>query len=90
MTWEDYQARKDERNIKFYIAGVGAGYYYMNHYLENTGLSKLYCQPSSVNIQGEMYSTIMETYANSSVKKLKGVSVEIILLQALVELYSCK
>lgn len=90
MTWEDYQARKDERNIKFYISGVGAGYYYTNNYLDTTGRSKLYCQPSSVNIQGEMYSTIMETYANNLGKKLKGVSVEIILLQALVDLYPCK
>ncbi len=90
MTWEDYQARKDERNIKFYISGVGAGYYYTNNYLDTTGRSKLYCQPSSVNIQGEMYSTILETYANSLGRKLKVVSVEIILLQSLVDLYPCK
>lgn len=90
MTWEDYQARKDERNIKFYIVGVGAGYYYTNHYLDTAGRSKLYCQPSSANIQGEMYSAILDAYANSSGKKLKDVSVEIILLTALVELYPCK
>ena len=90
MTWEDYQARKDERCIKFYIAGVGAGYYYTNHYLDTAGRSKLYCQPSSANLQGEMYSTILDAYANSSGIRLKGISVEIILLQALVELYPCK
>ncbi len=89
MTLEEYQARKDERNIKFYIAGVGGGYYYSNNYLDTIGRLKLYCQPSSVNISGEMYPAILETYASNLGKQVKGVSVEIILLKALVELYPC-
>ena len=45
----------------------------------------------STNIPGEMYPVILEGYADIvSNKKLNGVSVEIILLQALVELYPCK
>jgi len=90
MTLEEYQARKDESNIKYYVAGVGAGYYYTNNYLDTIGRAKLYCQPLSLNISGETYPAILETYANSSGKKVKGVSVEIILLKALVELYPCK
>jgi hypothetical protein len=93
MTWEDYQTRKSEPNIKFYISGVGAGYFYTNNYLNTIGRPKLYCPPEamSTNMPGEMYPVILEGYADIvGNKKLKGVSVEIILLQSLVELYPCK
>jgi hypothetical protein len=90
MTWDDYQKRRSEREIKFYIGGVGAGYYYANNYLEAVGRARLYCQPAKEAIPGELYQEILEIYAASSGRRIEGVSVEVLLLAALRAAYPCK
>ncbi len=90
MTWEEYQKRRDEHEIKFYIAGVGGGYYYANNYLDTTGRARLYCQPAKDNISGELYQGILESYVANSRKRVEGVSVEILLLAALTTIYPCR
>jgi hypothetical protein len=90
MTWGDYSRRQNERGIQFYVAGVGAGFFYTNLYLNELGRAKVYCQPRSVNIPGVAYRSILNQYASSLSDQANGMSVEILLLAALSKAYPCR
>lgn len=90
MTWDDYSRRQKEPGIQFYVAGVEAGFFYTNLYLNELGRAKVYCQPRSVNIPGVAYRSMFNQYAFSLSAQAKGMSVEILLLAALSKAYPCR
>ena len=59
MTLDDYSRRQNEPGIQFYVAGVGAGFFYTNLYLNELGRAKDYSQPRTVNNPGVAYRTMI-------------------------------
>lgn len=90
MTLEEYRQRHDEAGIRYYVAGVGAGYFYTNLYLDEIGRAKLYCQPRSVTITGPQYGALLDDYSARADRRAGGISVEVLLLTALVQKFPCR
>jgi hypothetical protein len=90
MTVTDYKSRKAEKNTTFYIAGVGAGFYYTMNTAKAMGQSRLYCPASGPGPSGEFYIQLLDDYLTNQGSAIDATtSVEVILLVALMKRFPC-
>ena len=67
MTLTDYMSRKAEKNIAFYVAGVGSGFYYAMNTAGMMGQRKLYCPASGPGPSGEFYIQVLDVIRRTKV-----------------------
>jgi len=90
MTVGDYASRRAEQNITFYIAGVGAGFYYAMNVAKTTGQSRLYCPTSGPGPSGEFYKHVLDSYLASQGTSINpATSIETVLLGILMKQFPC-
>jgi hypothetical protein len=91
MTIAEYASRKSEKNIAFYVAGVGAGYYYAMNTAKAMGLSRLYCPADGPGPSGEFYNQLLNQHLDSQGSNIDPrISIEVLLLSALIQRFPCR
>jgi hypothetical protein len=90
MTVNDYMSRKAEKNTAYYIAGVGAGFYYAMNTGGVMGQSRLYCPASGPGPSGEFYINLLDDFLMNQGSTIDATtSVEVLLLGALMKRFPC-
>jgi len=90
MTVTDYMNRKNEKEIGYYIAGVGAGFYYAMNTAGTMGQRKLYCPAPGAGPSGEFYIKLLDGFLKNQGSTIRpDTSVEVILLGALMKRFPC-
>lgn len=90
MTVSDYLNRKDENEIGYYVAGVGAGFYYAMNTAGVMGQQKLYCPVPGAGPTGEFYIKLLDGFLENEGSTIRpNTSVEVILLGALMKRFPC-
>lgn len=93
MTVTEYKSQKASQSpfIAFYIAGVGAGFYYTMSTAKAVGQSRLYCPASGPGPPAEFYIQLLDDYLTNQGSAIDAAktSVEVILLVALMKRFPC-
>lgn len=65
VTVRDWDRVSSSKNFKWYVAGVGSGFFWANIEAGELGLRQIYCQPSALAVNADNYMEILKKELNN-------------------------
>lgn len=77
--------------VREYIAGVGKGMLMYSIYAETkSGIKPLFCVPGNLALNEDNYQSILDGYLAAHKALPEGMTIEILMIYALIEAFPCK